>query len=135
HPAGGDYEPTDQGYMLRAESHDGGWTWSDARTTPFKNPNSAVDFLKLQNGHLLLVFNDHMYERSPLTVAVSMGDDETWPCRRNIQEGENSFAYPYAIQAKDGKIHVVFTTNERTVIMHAVFEESDILGPAAKEGK
>ncbi|MFB3786654.1 MAG: exo-alpha-sialidase [bacterium] len=124
---GGDYEPTDQGYLLRAESHDGGWTWSDAQTTPFKNPNSAVDFLKLKNGHLLLVFNDHMYERSPLTVAVSMDNDKTWPYRRNIQEGENSFAYPYALQTRDGKIHVVFTTDERTVIQHAVFEESAIL--------
>ncbi len=124
---GGDFEPTDQGYLLRAESRDGGWTWSDAQVTSFKNPNSAVDLLRLQNGHLMLIYNDSMNDRTPLTVAISTDNDTSWPYRRNIMEGENSFAYPYAIQTRDGKIHVVFTTDERTVIMHAVFEESAIL--------
>lgn len=124
---GGDYEPTDNGYLLRAESRDGGWTWTDAKQTRFKNPNSAVDFIKLQNGHLMLVFNDSMNERTPLTVAISTDGDKTYPHQRNIREGENTFAYPYAIQTRDGKIHVVYTTNRRTVIMKASFEESDII--------
>ncbi|MGI6456490.1 MAG: sialidase family protein [bacterium] len=130
---GGNFEPTDDGYLLRAESHDGGWTWSDARQTEFKNPNSAVDFIKLQNGHLLLVYNDNMNERTPLTVAISTNNDKTYPYRRNIREGDNTFAYPYAIQSRDGKIHVVYTTDERTVIMHAVFDESAILGEKVDE--
>jgi hypothetical protein len=37
---------------------------------------------------------------------------------------EAFFAYPCAIQSHDGKIHVVCTTDERTAILHAVFEES-----------
>ena len=37
------------------------------------------------------------------------------------------FAYPDAIQTQDGKIHVIYTTQGRTVIMHAVFDESAIL--------
>ena len=44
----------------------------------------------------------------------------------NIAEGKNSFAYPYAIQTRDGKIHLVFTSDQRTVINHAVFDESAI---------
>ncbi len=124
---GGDYEPTDDGYLLRAESHDGGHTWSDAEQTQFKNPNAAIDFIKLQNGHLLLVYNDSMNERTPLTVAISTDNDKTYPYRRDIRTGNNTFAYPYAIQTKDGKIHIVYTTNSRTVIMHAVFEENAIL--------
>lgn len=124
---GGDYEPTDRGYMLRAESRDGGWTWSDAKETAFPNPNSAVDFIKLKNGHLLLVYNNSMNDRTPLTAAISIDNDESYPYRRDIMTGNNTFAYPYAIQTKDGKIHIVFTTNERTVIMHAVFDEDAIL--------
>ena len=37
---GGNYEPTNNGYLLRAESHDGGWTWSDAKQT--KIPQSTL---------------------------------------------------------------------------------------------
>ncbi|MFC1603872.1 exo-alpha-sialidase [Planctomycetota bacterium] len=125
---GGDFLPTDQGYMLRSESRDGGYTWSGAVETKFLNPNSAVDFIKLQNGHLLLVYNDNMNDRTPLTVAVSTDGDKAYPYRRNIGGGDNTFAYPYAIQTRDGKIHIVYTTNGRTTIMHAVFEEHAIIG-------
>jgi predicted neuraminidase len=124
---GGDFLPTTTGYTLRSESRDGGKTWSDAVPTSFKNPNAAVDFIKLQNGHLLLVYNDNMNERTPLTVVISVDDDKTYPYRRDILEGDNTFAYPYAIQTRDGKIHVICTTDDRTAILHAVFEESAIV--------
>lgn len=124
---GGTFLPTDDGYLLRAESHDGGRTFSDATQTGFRNPNSAVDFIKLQSGNLLLVYNDNMNERTPLTVAISLDGDKTYPYRRNILEGDNTFAYPYAIQARDGTIHIVCTTDERTAILHIAFEESAII--------
>jgi len=125
---GGDFLPTDHGYTLRSESHDGGYTWSEAVDTKFKNPNSAVDFIKLRNGHLLLVYNDNMDDRTPLTVAISEDGDKTWPYSRNIGGGDNTFAYPYAIQTRDGKIHIVYTTNNRRTIMHTVFDEFAIIG-------
>lgn len=125
---GGNFLPTDHGYVLRSESRDGGYTWSDAVETTFKNPNSAVDFIRLRNGHLLLVYNDNMNERTPLTVAISTDDDKTYPHRRNIAGGDNTFAYPYAIQTRDDKIHIIYTTNTRTTIMHAVFDEYAIVG-------
>ncbi|MEW6234243.1 MAG: sialidase family protein [Candidatus Omnitrophota bacterium] len=124
---GGNYEPTDKGYILRAESRDGGFTWTDAKPTKFPNPNAAVDFIRLQNGHLFLVYNNSMNDRTPLTAAISTDNDVSYPYRRDICKGDNTFAYPYAIQTRDGKIHVVFTTNNRTVIQRAVFEEKDIL--------
>jgi len=125
---GGDFLPTDRGYLLRSESRDGGYTWSNAVQTKFPNPNSAVDFIKLQSGHLLLVYNNNMNDRTPLTVAVSTDGDRTYPHRRDIGGGDNTFAYPYAIQTDDGKIHVIYTTNTRTTIMHAVFDEYAIIG-------
>ncbi|MCC6490315.1 MAG: exo-alpha-sialidase [Candidatus Hydrogenedentes bacterium] len=125
---GGGYGRDEQGHIFRSESNDGGDTWSNAVETEFPNPNSAVELIKLQNGHILLVYNDSMNDRSPLTVAVSTDGAKTFPHRRNIAGGDNSFAYPYGIQAKDGKIHVIFTTNARSTIMHAVFEEAAITG-------
>ena len=35
--------------------------------------------------------------------------------------------HPTAIQTSDGKIHVVYTSEGRTLINHAIFDESAIL--------
>jgi predicted neuraminidase len=120
---GGDYNLKTIGYIVRAESHDGGMTWSEGKDSAFPNPNAAIDFIKLKSGRLLLVFNDSMSRRTPLTVALSSDADKTWPIRRNIREGDGDFGYPTAFQAHDGRIHVVFTSEKRTVINHAVFDE------------
>jgi predicted neuraminidase len=125
---GGDYKPATRGWIVRAESRDGGRTWSEGQDSRFPNPNAAIEFLRLRNGHLLLVFNDTMSGRTPLTVARSTDSDRTWPDRRNLAEGPGDFAYPSAIQASDGRIHVVFTSDRRRVINHAVFEEAWVAG-------
>lgn len=125
---GGDYKPTKEGFIVRAESHDGGNTWTEGRNSAFANPNSAIEFLKLRSGALLLVFNDSMTSRTPLTAALSTDGDKTYPHRRNIAEGRNSFAYPIGFQAADGRIHIVYTSDQRSVINHAVFTEAWVKG-------
>jgi predicted neuraminidase len=119
----GDYKPETIGYIVRSESHDGGKTWAEGKDSAFPNPNAAVDLLKTRSGKLLLFFNDSMNRRTPLTVALSPDLDRSWPIRRNIVEGEGDFAYPYAFQASDGRIHVVFTSDRRSVVNQAVFDE------------
>ena len=125
---GGGYGPTTDGWLVRGESTDGGRTWSEGRNSAFPNPNSAVDFLKLSSGALLLVYNDHMWERSPLMLALSDDQDRTWPVKRALATGKNSYAYPIAFQARDGRIHVVYTSDSRKVINHAVVTEAWIRG-------
>ncbi|MGC4054175.1 MAG: exo-alpha-sialidase [Paludibaculum sp.] len=120
---GGGYGPVKDGYVIRAESQDGGKTWTEGKDSQFPNPNAAVDFIKLQSGKLLLVYNNSMEDRTPLTVALSADNDKTWPWKRDVGTGKAGFAYPVAIQTKDGKIHLVYTTNGRTVIVHAVLDE------------
>lgn len=124
---GGDYLPRNDRYLIRSESRDGGHTWSAGEESQFPNPNAAVSFLRLENGHLLLVYNDSMNRRTPLAAAISTDNDKTYPYRRVIAEGDNTFAYPMAIQADDGRIHVVYTTDDRQTVMHAVFEEEAVL--------
>src|SRR5205085_8603520 len=104
-------------------------TWSEGKDSHFPNPNAAVDFLKLRSGSLLLVYNDNMNDRTPLTVSMSTDGDKTWRYKRNIATGPYDYAYPFAIQTGDGKVHVVFTSHERTVIQHAVFDEAWVKGP------
>ena len=125
---GGDYEGRPDGWLVRAESRDGGVTWSEGQDSPFPNPNAAVDFLRLRSGHLLLVYNDSMSDRTPLTAALSIDGDRSYPFRKNLAEGPGSYSYPTAIQTADGRIHVVYTSDDRTVIRHAVFEEAFLTG-------
>lgn len=138
---GGGYGPLPDGFLVRSESRDGGYTWSEGKDSQFPNPNSAADFIKLANGHLLLVYNDNNQgERMPLTIAISTDNDLSYPHRRNIvDKPDDTAAYPVAIQTSDGKIHVIYTSERRTVINHAVFEESAILrkqnGGAASTGQ
>lgn len=123
---GGGYGPKTSGYIQRAASHDGGHHWTHATDTEFKNPNSAIDLEKLKNGHLVLVYNNHAYERTPLSIAISTDQGKSFPYRRDIAGGENTYAYPYMIQTRDEKILVLYTTNNRTSIMLSEFHESAI---------
>lgn len=120
---GGGYGEGSRGWIIRAESSDGGWTWSRGADSAFPNPNAAVEFLKLASGNLLLVYNDSMTARTPLVAALSADGDRTYPHRRVLAGGPGDFAYPIALQASDGLIHVVYTSEGRRVVNHAVFSE------------
>jgi hypothetical protein len=104
---GGDYSGRPDGRIVRAESRDGGRTWSQGERTEFRNPNAASEFLRLKSGNLLLIFNDSTENRTPLTAALSTDGDKTYSYRLNLIEGPGDYAYPYAIQTDDGNIHLV----------------------------
>lgn len=127
---GGGYGPMQDGFIVRTESHDGGTTWSPGKDTEFPNPNSAVDLIRLKNGHLVMVYNDNdQGERMPLTVAISTDGEKSWPHRRDlINKPGDTAAYPNLKQTGDGKIHLIYTSAGRTVVNHLVFDESAILG-------
>jgi predicted neuraminidase len=124
---GGGYGKESSGYIIRAESNDYGQTWTEGKDSAFPNPNSAIEFLKLRSGHLLLVYNDSMTRRTPLVAAISTDQDRTWTRRLTIEDGANDYAYPVALQTADGRIHVVYTSDGRSTIRHAVFEEAAVL--------
>ncbi len=120
---GGGYGADEVGHVIRSSSRDGGRTWSPGVDTAFPNPNAAVDLIRLKSGTLLMVYNPSMNTRTPLAVALSDDEGRTWTVRRNVAEGPGDFAYPSAYQARDGLIHLVFTSQGRTVVNHAVFDE------------
>ncbi len=133
---GGDYNGRPDGWMVRTESMDGGRTWTRGADAPFPNPNAAVDFIPLQSSGSLLVYNDSFTNRTPLTVALSVDGTATFPWRRNIaEEPEGDYGYPTAIQTRDGQIHVLYTSDERSVIRRAIFRESWIRHAARKPGR
>lgn len=73
----GGYQGKEDGRIVRMESRDGGRTWGPGTESEFPNPNAATDFIKLQNGHLLLVYNRDNIERMPLSIAISVDQDRS----------------------------------------------------------
>ncbi|MBM4074172.1 MAG: hypothetical protein FJ267_00835, partial [Planctomycetes bacterium] len=125
---GGGYGPESRGFIVRSESFDAGRTWTEGKDSAFPNPNAAVDLIRLRNGHLALAYNHSMSTRDPLAVMISTDDGKTFPHRINIAEGgTRDFAYPYLIQTKDDKLHLIFTSDKRSVINHAVIDESQVV--------
>lgn len=127
---GGGYRARPDAWMVYAESRDCGLTWTEGRelTDRFPNPNAAVELLPLRNGHLLLIYNHSKGSRTPLSLALSVDKGKTWKTGLDIAGGRNDYAYPYAIQAKDGRIHLIYTSNGRKQINRMVFREEDIAG-------
>lgn len=123
---GGDYAGQDDGWLVRAESRDGGRTWGPGEDSEFPNPNSAVELLKLANGHLVLIYNDSFKDRTPLVAALSEDGGKTWPVKKTLASGRNSYAYPNAFQDAGGRIHLIYTSDGRKQINHAVFTEADL---------
>ena len=68
-----------------------------------------------------------MTRRTPLSLALSSDQDKTWPIRRDLRTDDNDYGYPIAFQSADGRIHVVFTSDRRTVVNHAVFDEDWVI--------
>ncbi len=124
---GGDYEGRPDGWMVRTESLDGGRTWSEGVDSALPNPNAAVDFLRLRSGHHLLVYNHSFTNRTPLTAALSFDGAKTFPRRRDLEsDPKGDFGYPTAIQTRDGRIHILYTSDERTVVRHLTLRESEL---------
>ena len=129
---GGGYGPMEDGFLVRSESRDGGYTWSRGEDSQFPNPNAATDLIRLKNGHLLLVYNNNNEgRRMPLTAAISDDNDLTWKYKRDLVTGQGTAAYPTAVQTRDGKIHVMYTSHRRRQINHVVFDEAAILNHPA----
>ncbi len=110
--------PADHLRIARTESTDHGRTWTPAVDTDLPNPHAAVDMVKLRDGRVVLVFNNSPDARTPLTLALSEDEGETWPHRRDlIAEPGCEFSYPAIIEDADGVLHVTYT-HKRVWIGH-----------------
>ena len=111
------------GYIWKSVSLDNGRTWSSAMATSLRNPNSAVELVKLASGNIALAFNDTTRGRTPLNIALSLDEGATWPFNGALETGEGEFSYPAMIQDADGYIHIVYT-NRRVNIRHVKTNEA-----------
>ena len=113
------------GRIATSASTDDGRTWSPATLTDLPNPSGGIEAATLRSGHLAIVYNDHTgRERDRLSIAVSPDQGRTWPIRKVIVHvpGER-FDYPSIVQARDGRVHVTFSDNLKS-IRHVSFAEA-----------
>lgn len=113
------------GAICESVSRDGGITWSPARPITLPNPNSGVDAVKLHDGRVVLIYNHTERGRSPIHLAVSHDDGETWGEPMIIEEGEGEYSYPAVIQAEDGNIHITYTW-KRERIRHIEIDPTNL---------
>jgi predicted neuraminidase len=108
--------------ILAFESKDGGKTWSEPHTTQWKNPDAGISMRRLKNGHVLLVFNNQDNARTPLHIARSLDQAETWGKPFELESNPGEYSYPSVMQTSDGKIHIIYTFR-RYSIKHVEMNE------------
>lgn len=108
--------------ILRAESPDGGRTWSSVTPTPLPNPGSGFAMLPLKEGVYLGVINYSFRDRSNLTLVLSPDGGKTWQNLQVLEEGPGrEFSYPFLL--RHGRNFHLTYTYQRQRIKHVVFNE------------
>lgn len=111
---------TCNGKIWRADSEDGGRTWSAVQTTALPNNNSGIDLQKLADGRLLLVYNPvdiNWGPRTPLDLAVSADNGKTWKTIAHLEDDPNQdaeYSYPTIVRKATG-VAISYTWNRKLV--------------------
>lgn len=96
---------TAAGFVARSDSEDGGKTWSPLYKTALPNNNSGIDVLKLDDGRLLLIYNPvgkNWGSRTPLTLAASGDNGETWQMIAHVETELGEYSYPAIVKTSKG---------------------------------
>jgi predicted neuraminidase len=119
-----------QKVITQSWSKDGGKTWSNMTASSLPNPNAGTDAVTLKDGRQLIVYNHTTRgiifpaNRNMLNVAIS-NDGKTWKPVLTLERAPGEYSYPAVIQAKDGKVHITYTWQRKT-IKHAVLEPAKL---------
>jgi predicted neuraminidase len=110
--------------------------WSIPQPTNLPNSDSAIDAVPLEDGRILLVYDDHGTIRNPLSIAIS-DDRGTGPAEAGLSAGtafrklrdiENEpgqdFSYPSLVRARDGTFYLTYTWHYRSAVKCVHFDAS-----------
>ncbi|MDQ6758700.1 MAG: exo-alpha-sialidase [Acidobacteriota bacterium] len=115
------------GKICVADSSDAGVTWTQARPIDVPNPNSGIDAVALQDGRVVLIYNNTPRGRSPLNLAVSK-DGEHFRMFHTLEDTPGEYSYPAMVQAKNGDLLITYTW-QRKRIRFVRYPLSDIPNP------
>lgn len=97
-----------------ADSFDDGKTWGPVHFIALPNPNSGLDAVRLNDGRVVLAFNDSDNRRTPLDLAVS-ADGEHFRVFRTLEDGPGEYSYPAIVQAANGDLLVTYSWRRQTI--------------------
>ena len=116
--------------ILSVRTTDGGIQWSQPVKVDLPNPNAAISCIGMENGELLLVFNNSERQRDDLSLAYSANNGVTWRVIHSFEKEtsdpgapQREFSYPYLIRAGNGDFHLLYTWHRRH-IKHVRFNEA-----------
>lgn len=123
---------TQAGRVYRSDSEDGGRAWSTAYPTALPNNNSGIDLADTGRA-LYLVLNPTTGAwgpRTPLVVMKSTDNGETFEDFATLADDpiddrhgrEGQFCYP-AIVARNGRLHITYTHNRKSIAYAEIEEE------------
>lgn len=108
--------------VFRSDSLDGGETWCLAYDMGLPNNNSGLDLAQLSDGRLVLAFNPrenlpgyYKGPRTPLAVAVSCDNGETFETVKVLEDQPGNYCYPSIIVGENDEIMVTYTWNRLRV--------------------
>ena len=113
------------GAICESTSDDGGRTWTPARRTSLPNPDSGIDAIRMKDGSIALVYNHTKNGRTPLNLAISTDDGNTWGFPYVLENAPGEYSYPAVIQSEDGMLHITYTW-KRERIRHVVINPAKI---------
>ncbi len=99
------------GHICRADSPDGGRTWSPVRPIRLPNNNSGLDLACMHDGTLVLAYNPVSGDwaaRTPLSLACSSNNGVTWNHLIDLETEPGEYSYPTIIPTDDA-VAVVYT--------------------------
>ncbi|MDG2385675.1 MAG: exo-alpha-sialidase [Pirellulaceae bacterium] len=111
---------TKEGVVAQSWSKDNGKSWTPLSATSLPNPNSGTDAITLADGRQLLVYNHTQRKgsfpsgRNMINVAISE-DGKTWKPVLTLEKEKGEFSYPAVIQSSDGKVHITYTWQRKSV--------------------
>ncbi|BFT70989.1 exo-alpha-sialidase [Paenibacillus sp. P36] len=115
-----------EGAIYRSDSVDGGKTWCQAYATELPNNNSGIDLVRLDNGHLALVYNPTRPEpgkikgpRTPLVLRFSKDNGLTWENELLLDEGDKQYSYP-AIIANGPELFITYTWKRERIAFQKI---------------
>ncbi len=124
-----------EGYIFRADSEDGGYTWCEPYKTELPNNNSGIDAVKMRDGKIALVYNPigkNWGERTPISLAISTDNGQTWEYKcvlehndKALNREDGEFSYP-AITTVGDRLFITYTYKRKTIeyLEVRVIEES-----------
>lgn len=95
--------------VVRAESKDGGETFSGAKETDLPNPSAGIDVVKTTKGDVFLIYNPTPLARSPISLARSTDDGATWKKVVDLETEFGEFSYPAIIESASGMLEITYT--------------------------